>query len=116
MFLLHATALLRSPASVGVRNFIISSIDVKTGIPHLNTDLLFREPGQNHVLCYWNTRSYWPLAYHPGQNALYVPYDRVALAGHQNWVTEHPRVAWNGTQDLTWWVSRIWPSALPFRR
>jgi alcohol dehydrogenase (cytochrome c) len=63
-----------SPFPYDVRNFIISSIDVRTGIPHLNTDLLFREPGQNHVLCYWNTRSYWPLAYHPGQNALYVPY------------------------------------------
>ena len=26
------------------------------------------------MICYWNTRSYWPTAYHPGQNALYVPY------------------------------------------
>jgi alcohol dehydrogenase (cytochrome c) len=41
---------------------------------HLNTDLIFREPGQKHTLCYWNTRSYWPLAYHPGLNSLYVPY------------------------------------------
>ena len=40
--------------------------------------------------------------------ALYCAYDRVALTGHQNWVTEHPRAAWNGTQDLTWWVLRIW--------
>jgi len=63
-----------SPFPYDVRNFIISSIDVKTGIAHLNTDLLFREPGQQHTLCYWNTRSYWPLAYHPGQNALFVPY------------------------------------------
>jgi len=63
-----------TPFPYDTKNFIISSIDVKTGITHLNTDLLFREPGQNHVLCYWNTRSYWPLAYHPGQNALYVPY------------------------------------------
>ncbi len=63
-----------SPFPYDTKNFIISSIDVKTGIPHLNTDLIFREPGQQHTLCYWNTRSYWPLAYHPGQNALYVPY------------------------------------------
>src|SRR5205823_11062681 len=63
-----------TPFPYDTKNFIISSIDVKTGITHLNTDLLFREPGQNHVLCYWNTRSYWPLAYHPGKNALYVPY------------------------------------------
>jgi hypothetical protein len=40
--------------------------------------------------------------------ALYAAYDRVALAGHANWVTEHPRTSWNGTQDLTWWVLRIW--------
>jgi PQQ-dependent dehydrogenase (methanol/ethanol family) len=63
-----------SPFPYDVRNFIISDIDVKTGITHLNTDLLFREPGQQHTLCFWNTRSYWPLAYHPGQNSLYVPF------------------------------------------
>jgi hypothetical protein len=40
--------------------------------------------------------------------ALYAAYDRVALAGHQNWVTECQRTAWDGTQDLTWWVLRIW--------
>src|SRR4029079_11174799 len=63
-----------TPFPYDTKNFIISNIDGKTGVAHLNTDLIFREPGQNHVLCYWNTRSYWPLAYHPGQNALYVPY------------------------------------------
>ena len=70
-----------TPFPYDTKNFIISNIDVKTGIAHLNTDLIFREPGQNHVLCYWNTRSYWPLAYHPGQNSLYVPYRR-QLPGH----------------------------------
>jgi alcohol dehydrogenase (cytochrome c) len=63
-----------SPFPYDVKNFIISSIDVKTGITHLNTDLLFREPGQKHTLCFWNTRSYWPLAYHPALNSLYVPF------------------------------------------
>lgn len=63
-----------SPFPYDVKNFIISSIDVKTGVTHLNADLLFREPGQKRTLCFWNARSYWPLAYHPGQNALYVPY------------------------------------------
>jgi alcohol dehydrogenase (cytochrome c) len=63
-----------SPFPYDVKNFIISSIDVKTGVAHLNTDLIFREPGERHTLCFWNTRSYWPLAYHPGQNSLYVPY------------------------------------------
>lgn len=40
--------------------------------------------------------------------ALYAPYDRVALAGHPGWVTEHPLYVWTGRQDLTWWVERIW--------
>jgi alcohol dehydrogenase (cytochrome c) len=26
------------------------------------------------VVCSYNTRSYWPTAYHPGENALYIPY------------------------------------------
>ena len=26
------------------------------------------------MICYWNTRSYWPTAYHPGINSLFVPY------------------------------------------
>lgn len=43
-----------------------------------------------------------------GGRVLYAAYDRVALASHQNWVTEHPRTAWNATHDLTWWVTRIW--------
>jgi alcohol dehydrogenase (cytochrome c) len=77
MFALDRTTgqfLWATPFPYDVKNFIISSIDVKTGITHLNTDLLFREPGQKHTLCFWNTRSYWPLAYHPGLNSLYVPY------------------------------------------
>ena len=63
-----------TPFPYETRNFIIADIDRRTGAVHLNTDLIFREPGEQHTLCYWNTRSYWPLAYHPGQNALYVPY------------------------------------------
>ena len=26
------------------------------------------------MICYWNTRSYWPTAYHPRLNALFVPW------------------------------------------
>lgn len=40
--------------------------------------------------------------------ALYAPYDRVALAGHPGWAGDHPRYVWNGTQDIAWWVRRIW--------
>jgi alcohol dehydrogenase (cytochrome c) len=55
-------------------NFLISDIDVKTGRVTINKDLIFTGPDQHKVICYWNTRSYWPTAYSPQHNALYVPY------------------------------------------
>ncbi len=55
-------------------NFVISNIDVKTGRTSINWDLVFKQPGEHHVICYWNIRSYWPTAYHPGTNSLYVSY------------------------------------------
>jgi glucose dehydrogenase len=53
---------------------VISNIDVKTGKTSLNWDLVFKQPGDRKVVCYWNTRSYWPTAYSPITNSLYVPY------------------------------------------
>jgi alcohol dehydrogenase (cytochrome c) len=55
-------------------NFVISDIDVKTGKTKINWDLVFKQPGDHHVICYWNTRSYWPTAYSPATNSLYVSY------------------------------------------
>jgi PQQ-dependent dehydrogenase (methanol/ethanol family) len=55
-------------------NFLISNIDGKTGHVTINKDLVFTGPGQHHIICFWNTRSYWPTAYHPRQNALFVPW------------------------------------------
>jgi alcohol dehydrogenase (cytochrome c) len=55
-------------------NFLISNIDPKTGRVSINKSLVFRKPGERHLICYWNTRSYWPTAYSPQHNALYVPY------------------------------------------
>lgn len=54
--------------------FVISSIDPKTGKTSINWDLVFKQPGEQHVVCYWNTRSYWPTAYSPATNSLYVSY------------------------------------------
>lgn len=62
------------PFPYDVPNFIISDIDVKTGVTHINRELVLDEPGKRRVICFWNTRSFWPTAYHPGLNALYVPY------------------------------------------
>lgn len=63
-----------NPFPFDTPHFLISRIDGKTGKVHLNTDVMFTGPLDRKVICYWNTRSYWPTAFHPGQNALYVPY------------------------------------------
>jgi alcohol dehydrogenase (cytochrome c) len=54
--------------------FVISDIDVKTGKTSINWDLVFKQAGDHHVICYWNTRSYWPTAYSPNTNSLYSSY------------------------------------------
>jgi alcohol dehydrogenase (cytochrome c) len=54
--------------------FVISDIDVKTGKTKINWDMVFKQPGQRQVICYWNTRSYWPTAYNPSTNSIYVSY------------------------------------------
>ena len=55
-------------------NFILSDIDVDTGVTYINWDLVLDAPGKNSLICFWNTRSFWPTAYHPELNSLYVPY------------------------------------------
>ncbi|PYS43339.1 MAG: hypothetical protein DMG14_01250 [Acidobacteria bacterium] len=55
-------------------NFLISDIDVKTGKTTINWDLVLKQPGEHHVICAYNTKSYWPMAYHPGKNSFYIPY------------------------------------------
>ena len=55
-------------------NFLISKIDVATGKTYINTDLILKEPGDRKTICFFNTKSYWAMSYHPGMNALFVPY------------------------------------------
>jgi alcohol dehydrogenase (cytochrome c) len=63
-----------SPFPADAPEFVVSDIDVKSGRTSLNWDLVFKQPGDHHVVCYWNTRSYWPTAYSPTTNSLYVSY------------------------------------------
>ncbi len=63
-----------TPFPYDVPDFLISNIDGKTGKTTINYDLVMKHPGDHHVICFFNTRSYWPTAYHPGTNSLYVPY------------------------------------------
>ncbi len=55
-------------------NWVLSGIDPKTGKTTINWDLVFKKPGEQHIICYWNTRSYWPTAYSPVTNSLYTSY------------------------------------------
>ena len=52
----------------------IVKIDVKTGKTHVNPDMISTGPGSQQIVCFFNTRSYWPTAYHPGTNSLYIAY------------------------------------------
>ncbi len=55
-------------------NWVISDIDPKTGQTTINWNIVFKQPGEHHVVCFWNTRSYWPTAYSPVTNSLYTSY------------------------------------------
>jgi alcohol dehydrogenase (cytochrome c) len=55
-------------------NSVLAGIDVKTGKTEINWNNVFKTPGEHHVVCFWNTRSYWPTAYSPNTNSLYVSY------------------------------------------
>jgi alcohol dehydrogenase (cytochrome c) len=53
--------------------FLISRID-PDGKTWINEDLINDVPGERHIICSYNTKSYWPMSYHPGKNSLYIPY------------------------------------------
>ena len=63
-----------TPFPYDTPNWVISNIDVKTGKTQINWDMVFKKPGEQHTICYWNTRSYWPTAYSPNTNSLYSSY------------------------------------------
>lgn len=63
-----------NPFPYDTPDFLISKIDVKTGKTYINENVLVDAPGKRRTVCFWNTKSYWPMAYHPGVNSLFVPY------------------------------------------
>jgi PQQ-dependent dehydrogenase (methanol/ethanol family) len=65
-----------TPFPYDTPNFLIKNIDGKTGKTEINWDLVFKDKGEkNHTICFYNTRSYWPTAFSPKTNSLYVPYN-----------------------------------------
>jgi alcohol dehydrogenase (cytochrome c) len=63
-----------TPFPFDTPEFVLSDIDVKTGKTKINWDMVFKEPGERRIICYWNTKSYWPAAYSPVTNSLYTSY------------------------------------------
>ena len=63
-----------TPFPYDAPEYVISSIDVKSGKTSINWNNVFKTPGETHTICYWNTRSYWPTAYSPTTNSLYTSY------------------------------------------
>src|SRR5690606_11060342 len=63
-----------TPFPLDVPEFAISSIDPETGIVSINWEQVFKQEGETKTVCFWNTRSYWPTAYHPGTTSLYTAY------------------------------------------
>jgi alcohol dehydrogenase (cytochrome c) len=68
-----------TPFPAPVENFVLSDIDVTTGVTYINKDLVLEEPGDHSIVCYFNTRSYWPSAYDPTRNSIFVPFIRNCL-------------------------------------
>lgn len=69
---------------------MLADIDVKTGITKLRWKLVTKKRGEPRTVCYWNTRSYWPTAYHPGTNSLYTSYidncrEMTGATGRRSW-------------------------------
>lgn len=64
-----------TPFPYDVPEFHISRIDVETGKTYINWDVVFKKDGDRHTICFSNTKGYFPMAYHPGKNSLYIPYN-----------------------------------------
>ncbi|MDR2215035.1 MAG: PQQ-binding-like beta-propeller repeat protein [Nevskiaceae bacterium] len=63
-----------SPFPFDHPNFLISDIDADTGRAVINRELVVDAPGAHRIVCFFNARSYWPGAYSPRTNSLYMPY------------------------------------------
>ena len=72
-------------------NINMGEIDLKTGATSVNTAKLFKKDGDKILGCYHNTRGLWSIAYHPGRNSIYVPFQDQCLSMTANMKT---KVGW----------------------
>ncbi len=68
-----------TPFPYDVPEFHVSHIDVETGKTYINWDRVLKQEGDRHIICYMNTKGYWPMAYHPGKNSLYIQFHDACL-------------------------------------
>ena len=84
-----------TPFPADVPGMLLADIDVETGRTHLNWDMVAKDlSSQSRTVCFWNTRSYWPTAYHPQTNSLYTSWIEACrqLEGNNWWVVPRPGV------------------------
>ncbi|HLA40547.1 MAG TPA: PQQ-binding-like beta-propeller repeat protein, partial [Candidatus Glassbacteria bacterium] len=79
-----------TPFPFDTPEMLLKNIDVATGRTEINWDLVTKQLNQPRIVCYWNTRSYWPTAYHPGTNSLYTSYidncrEITGMTGRDSW-------------------------------
>lgn len=67
------------PFPYDVPDINMNNIDVNTGATSVNRDKIFWKDGDSITGCYHNTRGLWSIAYHPGNNSLYVPFQDQCL-------------------------------------
>jgi alcohol dehydrogenase (cytochrome c) len=99
--------------------FHISDVNVNTGQTSISRDTVLTGENQDHTLCFSNTKGYYPMAYHPGENALYIPYHDVCytrssalstINGHSRKTFIRPGVdpnAWTGIAKVNMETGRM---------
>lgn len=78
-----------TPFPYDTPDFHIADIDVGTGVTRISRDKILTREGEQHTTCFQNTRSYWPMAYHPVKNALYVPYHDACVTRTGNFALDN---------------------------
>ena len=61
-------------------NLNMTVVDVKTGRTGASPTAMFKKDGDTVLGCFHNTRGLWQIAYHPGKNAVYVPFHDQCLS------------------------------------
>lgn len=60
-------------------DWILSELDPTTGKATINWSHVNREWGGTDVMCYHNVKNWWPMAYSPRTNLLYVPWNNLCV-------------------------------------